>query len=234
MQKTLYSFSFSTMSSQPEEKLDVVKACKALGAKGLGSGIGGHVSRKHPTQEAFWINAFDRTLAEVTEDDVLLVDYSGNLLDGDREISKGFEFHPAIYEKREDVTAIVHTHGFWGTALAGLARPLKIRHNLACFFHEDQTLSPDDSFSSIGEAIGFVNTIIIPWHGCITVGRNIGRATALHVTLEEMAKLDVTLEPSDAPEIPYEWRSRIKDLVDNQAGYLEQTWNLICREAGIV
>ena len=91
MQKTLYSFSFSTMSSQSEEKLDVVKACKALGAKGLGSGIGGHVSRKHPTQEAFWINAFDRTLAEVTENDVLLVDYSGNLLDGDREISKGFE-----------------------------------------------------------------------------------------------------------------------------------------------
>ena len=48
-----------------------------------------------------------------------------------------------------------------------------------------------------------------------------------------MAKLDVTLEPSDAPEIPYEWRSRIKNLVDIQAGYLEQTWDLICREAGI-
>ena len=221
------------MATDAIEKLDVVKACQALGAKGLGSGIGGHVSRKSPDLDAFWINAFDRTLAEVTEEDVLLVDYDGNLLEGSREISKGFEFHPAIYQNRKDVTAIVHTHGFWGTALAGLARPLKIRHNLACFFHEDQALSPDDSFGSIGEAIGAANTIVIPWHGCITVGTTIGRATALHVTLEEMAKLDVTLEPSDAPDIPYEWRSRIKNLVDIQAGYLEQTWDLICREAGI-
>jgi len=124
----------------------------------------------------------------------------------------------------------VHTHGFWGTALAGLARPLKIRHNLACFFHEDQALSPDDSFASIGEAIGAANTIIIPWHGCITVGSSIGRATALHQTLEEMAKLDVTLEPSNAPELPKEWRDKIKNLIDVEAHYLEQTWGLMQRK----
>ena len=88
------------MDTDAIEKLDVVRACQALGAKGLGSGIGGHVSRKAPDLDAFWINAFDRTLAEVTAEDVLLVDYDGNLLEGSREISKGFEFHPAIYQNR--------------------------------------------------------------------------------------------------------------------------------------
>lgn len=218
------------MGKSSIEKREVLIACQALGAAGLGDGIGGHVSRRVVGQEAFWINAFDRTLGEVTDSDIFLVDYDGNVLNGEREISKGFEFHPAIYQRREEINAIVHTHGFWGTALASHARPLKIRHNLACFFHDDQALSPDDSFASIGEAIGAANTIIIPWHGCITVGSSMGRATALHQTLEEMAKLDVTLEPSNAPEIPKEWRDKIKNLIDVEAHYLEQTWDLMQRK----
>ena len=183
------------------EKHEVLIACQALGAAGLGDGIGGHVSRRVAGREAFWINAFDRTLNEITESDIFLVDYDGNVLNGQREISKGFEFHPAIYQRRQEINAIVHTHGFWGTALAGLARPLKIRHNLACFFHEDQALSPDDSFASIGEAIGAANTIIIPWHGCITVGSSIGEQQR-YIKHRRNGKLDVTLEPSNAPELP--------------------------------
>ena len=94
------------------EKHEVLIACQALGAAGLGDGIGGHVSRRVAGREAFWINAFDRTLNEVTESDIFLVDYEGNVLNGKREISKGFEFHPAIYQKRQEINAIVHTHGF--------------------------------------------------------------------------------------------------------------------------
>ena len=96
-------------------------------------------------------------------------------------------------------------------------------------------MSPDDSFASIGPAIGTASTIVIPWHGCITVDRNIGRAAALHATLEEMSKLDVTLEPTGAPEIPEDRRAPIKKLVDDEAGYLEQTWDLMQREvAGVL
>jgi len=218
------------MSDSESSKEQIVIACQALGLHGCGSGIGGHVSMRAPQENAIWINAFDRTLAEITIDDVLLIDFDGNVLEGNREVSIGVDFHPGIYNEREDVNAIVHTHGPWGTALAGLARPLKIRANLACFFHNDQVLSPDDSFASIGPVIGDANTVIIPWHGCITVGTTIGRATALHATFEDMARLDVLLESSNAPELPIEWRDHLKDLVDTKAGYLEQTWDLMKRK----
>lgn len=224
-----------TTSNDPVNDTDghvdqIVKACQALAIRGCGSGIGGHVSMRVPGRDALWINAFDRTLGEITADDVLMIDYDGNLLEGDRPISPGYEFHPGIYGQRQDVNAIVHTHGFWGQALGALARPLKIRHNLACVFHENQVMSPDDSFASIGPAIGDADTVIIPWHGCITVGRTIERATALHTTFEEMAKLDVSLEATGAPEIPMDRRDAIKHLVDIEAGYLEQTWDLLQRE----
>lgn len=217
------------MTDKQQATIDIVTTCQALAMKGCGDGIGGHVSIRVPDREAFWINAFDRTFGEITDRDVLMVDYDGVVVEGNREVSLGSEFHGGIYGQRPDVDAIVHTHGFWGTALASLGRPLKMRHNLCCLFHEDQVMSPDDSFYSIGKALGTASTIIIPWHGCITVGRSIGRAAALHATLEEMAKLDVTLEGTDAPEIPEDRRGPLRKLVDDQAGYLEQTWDLLKR-----
>jgi hypothetical protein len=63
------------------------------------------------------------------------------------------------------------------------------------------------------------------------VGRSIGRAAALHATLEDMAKLDVTLERSDAPELPEEARLPLRKLIDEVACYLEQTWELMIRQA---
>ena len=209
---------------------DIVLACRALTARGCDTGIGGHVSVRATGEDAFWINAFDRTLGEVTAVDVMKLDYDGNLLEGNREVSLGFEFHAGVYQHRSDVNSIVHSHGRWITALASLARPLKMRHNLCCIFHDDQVLSPDDRFESIGPAIETNHTVIIPWHGAITVGATLARAAALHATLEDQAQLDVNLEPTDAPEIPEHLRLGLKKLVDDQAGYLEQTWTLMRRQ----
>ena len=210
---------------------ELVTACKALASRGCDTGIGGHVSLRDPECDEFWINSFDRTLGEMTVSDVVKLDHNGINVLNDRAVSPGWEFHAGIYNQRPDVNAIVHTHGFWVTALASLCRPLRMRHNLCTLFYNDQVMSPDDSFDSIGAAIGHASTIIIPWHGAITVGRSIGRAAALHATLEDMAKLDVTLDRSDAPELPEEARLPLRKLIDEVACYLEQTWELMIRQA---
>lgn len=210
---------------------DIVTACQALAANGCDTGIGGHVSVRAPGEDALWINAFDRTLGEVGRDDVMKIDFEGNLLEGNRFISPGWEFHAGIYGQRPDVNSIVHTHSFWICALASMARPLKMRHNLCTLFYQDQVMSPDDDFESIGPVIGDCSTVLIPWHGGITVGRSLPRAAALHVTLDGMARLDVTLEPSGAPELPEEARLPMRKLIDEVAGYLEQTWDLMVRQA---
>jgi L-fuculose-phosphate aldolase len=211
---------------------DIVTACRALASRGCDTGIGGHVSIRDPERREFWINTFDRTLGEMTSGDVVKLDHEGqNMLD-DRFVSLGWEFHAGIYDQRPDVNAIVHTHGFWVTALASLARPLKMRHNLCTLFYEEQVMSPDDSFASISKALGSASTIIIPWHGAITVGSTIGRAAALHATLEDMAKLDVTLDASgDVPELPETARLPLRKVIDEMSGYLEQTWTLMTRQA---
>jgi L-fuculose-phosphate aldolase len=212
---------------------DVVTACRALAARGCDTGIGGHVSVRDPDRREFWINSFNRTLGEMTPDDVVKLDHDGNNVLNDRFVSLGWEFHAGIYDQRPDVNAIVHTHGFWVTALASLARPLKMRHNLCTLFHNDQVMSPDDSFQAIGSAIGNASTIIVPWHGAITVGSTLARAAALQATLEDMAKLDVTLDASgdDVPELPESAREHLRVVIDEKSSYLEQTWDLMVRQA---
>ncbi len=212
---------------------DVVTACRALAARGCDTGIGGHVSVRDPERREFWINSFNRTLGEMTADDVVKLDHDGNNVLNDRFVSLGFEFHAGIYDQRPDVNAIVHTHGFWVTALASLARPLKMRHNLCTLFHDTQVMSPDDSFASISKVIGDASTVIIPWHGAITVGSSVARASALHATLEDMAKLDVTLDASgdEVPELPPEAREHLRTIIDEKSSYLEQTWDLMVRQA---
>jgi len=208
---------------------DVLLACRGLATSGMGDAIGGHVSIRVPGQDAYWCNAFDRAMAEITPDDVVKVAFDGEVLSPGRYVSTGLTFHSGIYRLRPDVNAIVHSHGYWITAQAALARPPLMWHNLATFFEDDCAMSPDDSLESIAPALGSKSTILIPWHGAITVAESIARAAGLHHTLEFVARLDVTLTGSAASPMPTAMVPEMRSLVE-KVGYLEETWQLIRRQ----
>ena len=208
----------------------VLEACRGMAAYGLGQGIGGHVSIRIPGKNLYYCNAFDQTMEEMQLDDILLIDFDGNVLNSDREISLGLTFHAGIYQQRADVGSVVHTHGFWGTAQSAFGRPPRQFHNLTTFFYNRTCVSPNDDFESIGPALRDTDiAIVIPWHGIITVGADIAEAAALHVTYDFAARLDVTLPPH-TPTIPHDQCHELRDLV-TRAGYLKQTWDLIRRRA---
>jgi L-fuculose-phosphate aldolase len=207
----------------------VLDACRGLAAQGLGPGIGGHVSVRVPGEPLFYSNAFDKCFEEMTIDDILLLDFDGNVIDSNKIISQGLTFHHGIYKQRPDVGAIVHSHGFWITAQAAFGRPPRMLHNLCTYFYERTCVSPNDDFDAIGKALGPQhNTIIIPWHGAITVGKDIAEAAALLQTFDFAARLDVTV-PAHAPEMPHHMCFEMRALVE-RANYLNLTWDLIRRK----
>ena len=209
---------------------DVVLACRGLATFGMGDLIGGHVSVRVPGQDAYFCNAFDRTLSEITPDDVVKVAFDGTVLTPGRYVSLGLTFHTGIYELRADVNAIVHTHGYWITAQAAFARPPLMWHNLATFFIDDCALCEDDSLEAIAPALGSKSTILIPWHGAITVADTLATAVGLHHTLEYICRLDVQLAGTGAEPMPESMVPIMRELV-TKAGYLDETWKLV-RRAG--
>lgn len=207
----------------------VLEAVRGLAASGMGSNIGGHVSIRVPGERLFYINAFDKTFEEMGLEDIALLDFDGNVLESETRVSPGLTFHHGIYKQREDVGAIVHTHGFWITAHSALGRPVRSLHNLTTYFHERTCISPSDDFSAIGPALGRDDVvIIIPWHGAITVGKDIAEAAALHATLDYAARLDLTV-PADAPVMPHELRTEMREILKG-VNYLDMTWELLRRK----
>lgn len=209
----------------------IALACRGLATYRLGSEIGGHVSVRDPASDTFWMNVLDKTFEEMTPDDVVQIDFDGKQVDGDRVVSLGADFHQGIYANRDDVSAIVHTHGPWITALCAMARPPRVYHNLASFFAGQTAMAPDDDFDHIGPALGpDTHTILVPYHGAITVSNDLGHAVALMVTLEYAAELDVRITPTGAPEMPADMVGRVKELV-TRANYLTHEWGLVRRKA---
>ena len=214
-----------------DQQRQVLEACHGLAAYGLGSGIGGHVSVRVPGEERYWTNVLDRSFEEMAAGDIVLMDFEGNVLDADRTISPGIGFHPGIYRLRADAGAVVHTHGYWVTAQSAFNRPPRAWHNLATYFHGRTAVAPDDDIDSIAPALGESDiAIVIPWHGAITIGADVGDAAALHVTFDYACRLDVTLTGSPADPMPDEHGRAVQRLL-GEANYLELTWDLMRRKA---
>jgi L-fuculose-phosphate aldolase len=212
-----------------QEREDVLIACHALGAHGLGGVIGGHVSIRVPGERAYWTNVLDKTFEETTFEDIVKLDFEGNQIAGDRKISPGIGFHHGIYMHRPDVNAVVHTHGFWVTAQSAFARPPKMWHNLCTYFWKKTAVAPDDTIEAIAPALSKDDVaIIIPWHGAITVGNDIGHAAALHATFDYACKLDVTMGATSAEPMPESQCAHMRSLIE-KADYLRLTWNLMKR-----
>jgi ribulose-5-phosphate 4-epimerase/fuculose-1-phosphate aldolase len=217
------------MIESPELRQLVLDACHGLAACGLGGYIGGHVSVRVPGERLYWTNVLDRAFEEMTLDDMLLVNFEGQLVHGDRPISPGIDFHQGIYMLRADVNAIVHTHAFWNTAQSSFGRPPKMWHNLSTYFRNRVAISPDDTVAAIGPVLKSNIAIVMPWHGAITIGKTIGDAAALHKTFEYVCQLDVTLAVSDSKPMPDDACERMQVLL-GKANYLELTWELMRRK----
>jgi L-fuculose-phosphate aldolase len=190
------------------------------------------VSIRIPGEEKYWTTVLDRSFGEMTAEDLVLLDFDGNVLDGGNEISPGIGFHAGIYRLRPDVNAIVHTHAFWITAQSVFGRPPRVHNNLGTFFHARTAVAPDDDIESIAPALKHDDVaIIIPWHGAITIGPDIARAASLQFLLEQTCRLDVTLEPTGAQPMPDDHRDAIAALVQTTS-YLDLTWEYLRRQAG--
>jgi ribulose-5-phosphate 4-epimerase/fuculose-1-phosphate aldolase len=208
----------------------VAEACQALAAQGLAPSLGGHVSIRVPGEEQYWTTGLDRALGEVTPDDVVLLDFDGNVLEGTRLISPGITFHSGIYKLRPDVGSIVHTHGFWVTAQSVFGRPPKVYNNLSAFFYGRTAVAADDDIESIAPALKAEDVaIVLPCHGAITVGKDVAEAAALHFLLDYACRLDVTLEPTGAPEMSDEARDAILVLLA-ETTFLDLTWEHLRRQ----
>src|SRR5579862_5917523 len=131
------------MSERPDQtpetiRRDVVLACRVLEAAGQADMVWGHVSIRDPEGRGVWLNGSHLGFDEVTEDDVILLGWDGETLEGSAGRHIEYPIHTEIMARRPEVNAVVHTHPLYSIAFAATGWPLK------ALSHEGSHFVPPD------------------------------------------------------------------------------------------
>ena len=105
------------MESYEPVKRQVVEAAQMLTRKGYLMATGGNLSVCIPGQNAFAITPSNFDYMKMTPNDICVLDFDLNMLEGAHRPSVEAGMHGAIYQVRPDVNAVVHTHQVYASAL---------------------------------------------------------------------------------------------------------------------
>ena len=112
------------MGSFDSEKKLIVETAHELVRKGFLMATGGNLSLRVKEKKAFAITPSNYDYMKMTPEDVCVLDFDLNMLEGHLKPSVESAMHGAVYQARADVNAIVHTHQVYTSALTLIKSPI--------------------------------------------------------------------------------------------------------------
>jgi L-fuculose-phosphate aldolase len=170
---------------------EIIDVSKEIYEKGLVSGKSGNISARFGSLIA--ITPTLKSLSDLCEEDIVLVDMDGNVLTKGKPSSE-VNMHLEIYKKRSDVNAIVHTHSPYATGFAFSNKKLKRLEGFGPIVTpylqsiEYEKPGSNELAKSAGEGLGSEDVLILKNHGVICVADSLKEAMLLAVFVEETAK----------------------------------------------
>jgi ribulose-5-phosphate 4-epimerase/fuculose-1-phosphate aldolase len=182
---------------------------------GFDQGLAGHVTARDPEfPHSFWVNPLGRHFAQIRVSDLIRVDETGEVVDGDQPVNRAaFAIHAAIHAARPDVVAAAHTHSTYGKAWSSLGRKLDPLTQDSCKFYNDHALFDDftgvvldaSEGNRIAEALGPHKAAILKNHGFLTVGRSVEEAAWWYLSMDNAAHTQLLAEAAGKPQpIPHD------------------------------
>src|SRR6266480_3088944 len=160
-----------------QEKLAL--ACRILAMQGHNDMIYGHVSALTDTPGQYWIKGSGIGLEEVTEDDLVLIDFDGNTLAGKRKRHNEFPIHSEVYRAHPEIRCVIHTHPTYSTILASSEHRLLPITNLSCAFYPPALNKFEESSdlivtaeqgSAVAKLVGEHKIVLLRNHGIVVAG----------------------------------------------------------------
>jgi L-ribulose-5-phosphate 4-epimerase len=112
------------MGSFDSEKKLIVETAHELVRKGFLMATGGNLSMRVASKGAFAITPSNYDYMKMMPEDVCILDFDLNMLEGHLKPSVESAMHGAVYQARADVNAIVHTHQVYTSALTLIKSPI--------------------------------------------------------------------------------------------------------------
>lgn len=185
------------------EKKAVIEVAQEMERKGLVVGTAGNVSLrlKDPSgRELLAITPSGRYYDSLKVDDIVVVDFEGQRVEGEQKASIETVMHTEVYKARKKVNAIVHAHPAFCSVIAvtGLDIPPLIDEQVIYIGGEIKVAeyalpgTPELAKNAVS-ALGPRNAVILANHGVLSVGRDMREALTICELAEEMAKIYVSV-----------------------------------------
>jgi ribulose-5-phosphate 4-epimerase/fuculose-1-phosphate aldolase len=217
----------------------VVDGCRVLGTQDVGDPVWGHVSLRDPDGRGAWIKAGPLGFGEVGADDVVLIDFDGNVLAGKHRVPLEYPLHTEVLRLRGDVNSVVHAHPPYSIALGASGRQLQVFSNAAGPFaagvpRYTRPVGLIDSAelgAELADCLGGAAAALMTGHGVVTTGASVGAAVTTAVLLERACHLQLTVVAAGGldPSLT-EPGDRYRHTTSEQ--YLLRTWEYLLRAAG--
>ena len=154
----------------------------------------GHLSARAPGTNRILIQPRDSSRAFLRPEEILVLDISGKVIEGDIPAPAEVVIHLGIYRARDDVFAIAHAHPPYSIMFTMAEQPLiAMRHYGYRFVnmptHMDTThIRSDQQGAEIAETLGKGRYMMLRSHGSVVVGETIPQIFLDSLEMEENAK----------------------------------------------
>lgn len=195
--------------SESDPRFQIAASRRILHREGLDSQVGGHVSLRVPGEDAFLVTPFqyfDETLPE----HVTKVGFDLEVIEpGTLPASLGINFHASIYQARDDVNCVIHTHAKNMSVLSTTGVPFGVYYDYASLFLDevvpwvdDPMLVPSEEGDLMVTELGAKHHLLMGHHGSLHVGDSLENVTMEALIMElcagyQLAAMAVGGQPLD-------------------------------------
>ncbi|MFT4219283.1 MAG: class II aldolase/adducin family protein [Microbacterium sp.] len=178
-------------------KQEILEYCLRSMEYGLNFNTQGNISIRVPgVEDRFLITPTDLEYDRMTADDIVLVNGDCEVVEGELQPSSEVTVHMAVYRRRPDVNAIVHSEPVYSNVWGVVGEPiLGTLVNMVIYTKGDVPIMPFElsNNSVFGEhscdVMGDLNAVVWANHGLLTVGPNLRDAFKTSVAVESAAKV---------------------------------------------
>ena len=111
------------MKSLKKLRTEIIEYGRLAGVKNFTPGYSGNISARY--EDKILITASGTSNGYLIEDDLVIMDFDGNLVAGNKRPSSEKMLHAQFYKQREDVNYIIHVHPPFLSAFACCHIPLE-------------------------------------------------------------------------------------------------------------
>ncbi len=205
-----------------KEREVIVAHGQKLVTHGLTKGTGGNISIYNKEEGLMAISPSGLDYFKTSVKDIVVLDLEGNKIDGNGNPSSEYNMHRILYQKKEGIYAVVHTHSTYCAILAALHWNIEPVHYLIGYAGRNVRCAPYKLFGSeelAQVALEYIQdryAVLLANHGLLAIGDSIEYAFNTAEEIEFVAEIyykakcvgnPVLLSPDEIDEFLMKFKS---------------------------